>query len=576
MIISSSKHLILAFNLALFFTSLPVFSQEKIISYDSHIEINQDGSMIVTEVIQVRAEGDQIDRGIYRDFPTYFSNGFGFMRIVGFEVISVKRDNKDEPWQTKGVKNGMRVYIGDENMRLEKGSYTYTLRYKTNNQIGYFKDHDELYWNVTGNGWAFPIDKVSAKVSLPTSVSQREITMEGYSGKLGSKDQDYVATVMDSSAMIQGTKSLNKQEGLTLVMTWPKGVISELSETAKIKSFLLHNSSFLMGIMTLIATFIFLYRTWSKVGKDLKPGVIFPHYNPPKGYSPAASRYISEMGYDKGALTAAVINLAVKGHLIIKKQDDNYILTKKSFEHLLAPGESVLLENLFDVSDELELNTNNRLKINAATTAHEKALEEDYLNIYFSRNSGRLWRSALLVFGMFIITAIVGGHTGSSSIPFFLIPFAIIIILYIIFKVIMKAPSKKGRLLLDKLEGFKKYLEVAEKEELNLRNPPEKTPELFERYLPFAIALGVEQAWSDQFKKVFAELGARTGGGEGYHPIWYAGNFNLSHLDSFTTDVSSSITSAISSASAAPGSSSGSGGGGSSGGGGGGGGGGGW
>ena len=123
---------------------------------------------------------------------------------------------------------------------------------------------------------------------------------------------------------------------------------------------------------------------------------------------------------------------------------------------------------------------------------------------------------------------------------------------------------------MDKLEGFKKYLEVAEMDDLNLRNPPEKTPELFERYLPFAIALGVEQAWSDQFVKFFATL--NTSDNNSYRPVWYAGTFSAANLSGFTSDVSSSITSAISSASASPSSSSGSGGGGSSGGGGGGGG----
>lgn len=574
MILSRSKCFVLAFVFPLFFVSLSVFGQERILSYDSFIDVEKDGSMIVTEVIRVRAEGKEIRRGIYRDFPTYYINNFGFMRIVGFDVLSVKRDNKSEPWHIKKIKNGKRVYIGNENVRLKKGNYSYSIRYKTTNQIGFFDDHDELYWNVTGNGWSFPIDKVWAKVRLPFNVSKDEMTIEGYTGKLASTEQAVIATVMDDGAMIKGTSMLGKKEGLTLVLTWPKGVIDEPSSAQNIKYFLKNNSSFLMALMTLLVVFMFLYRTWSKVGRDLKAGVIFPHYNPPKRYSPAASRYISEMGYDDGALTAAVINLAVKGHLTIKKENGNYVLTKKSSDQLLAPGEHVLLYKLFHVSETLELDVKNRLKLNEATAAHEEALENDYLNIYFSRNSGKLWRSALLVFVMFIVTNIVGGVTGSGTVPVFFIPFVIIVLLYIVFKLIMKAPSKKGRLLMDKLEGFKKYLEVAEMDDLNLRNPPEKTPELFERYLPFAIALGVEQAWSDQFTKVFAALS--SGNGNAYHPVWYYGAFNAADISSFTTDVSSSITSAISSASAAPSSSSGSGGGGFSGGGGGGGGGGGW
>jgi uncharacterized membrane protein len=145
---------------------------------------------------------------------------------------------------------------------------------------------------------------------------------------------------------------------------------------------------------------------------------------------------------------------------------------------------------------------------------------------------------------------------------------------HILFYWLLRAPTERGRRLMDKLEGFKSYLEVAEKDELNLRNPPEKTPELFERYLPFALALGVEQAWAEKFAGVFARLEAS--GSASYHPAWYHGHFNPHAIGSFTSGVGASLTSAISSASTPPGSSSGSGGGGFSGGGGGGGGGGGW
>lgn len=294
MIVSRSNIFIFAFVFLLIFVSFSAFGEERILSYDSFISVKKDGSMIVTETIKVRAEGKQIRRGIYRDFPTYYLNNFGFMRIVGFQILSINRDGNYEAWHTKKVKNGVRVYIGSKSRYLKNGNYTYTIRYKTNHQIGFFDEHDELYWNVTGNGWSFPIDKVQAMVKLPFNVSKDKITMEGYTGKLGSTDQAYSATVLDDGGMIQATSNLYKQEGLTLVMTWPKGVITQPSDAQNIKYFLKNNSGYLMALMTLVAVFIFLYRTWSKVGRDLKPGVIFPHYNPPKGYSPAASRYISD------------------------------------------------------------------------------------------------------------------------------------------------------------------------------------------------------------------------------------------------------------------------------------------
>jgi uncharacterized membrane protein YgcG len=139
---------------------------------------------------------------------------------------------------------------------------------------------------------------------------------------------------------------------------------------------------------------------------------------------------------------------------------------------------------------------------------------------------------------------------------------------------LLKAPTLAGRKLCDAIEGFRMYLSVAEKDRLNLLNPPDHTPELFEKYLPYALALGVEQQWAEQFADVLAR---QMEGGAAYSPGWYRGD-SWSRLGSagFASAIGGALGGAISSSSTAPGSSSGSGGGGSSGGGGGGGGGGGW
>jgi uncharacterized membrane protein len=144
----------------------------------------------------------------------------------------------------------------------------------------------------------------------------------------------------------------------------------------------------------------------------------------------------------------------------------------------------------------------------------------------------------------------------------------------IIFSIIMKRPTPIGRRLLDELAGFREYLEIAEKDEMNLRNPPDKTPELFERYLPFALALGVEQQWAERFSQIFASL--KSPNGTVWQPSWYNGTWSSTNFSTSASSLSSSLSDAISTSVSSPGSSSGGGGGGFSGGGGGGGGGGGW
>ncbi len=544
-------------------------AQERILSYHSEINIAQDATMTVVETIRVKAEGENIRRGIYRDIPTTYEDALGNSYVVDLQILGVSRDGVPEPWHTNDVTHGVRVYAGSSETLLNPGEYAYTFRYKTNRMIGYFDTHDELYWNVTSTRWNFPIEEASAKVSLPGSVSAAQIKMEGYTGRYGENGQNYTTQIVDGGAAIITTRYLNALEGLTLVMSWPKGIVREPDSAERLGYLLGDNLGLLLSLLALGATMVYLYLMWSKFGRDPAEGVIFPHYEPPKGYSPALARCITRMGYDDKALTAAVVNLAVKGYLSILSEDKEYTLTQQKSDEKLAPGEAVLLKTLFGEGPVLLLDNKNHKVIGAARAAHAKALKRDYLNVYFSRNSGLLLPSFVGSAVLLILIIAV-----DAFVPLVIAAFGIILLLHILFAYLLKAPSTKGRLLMDKLEGFKLYLEVAEKDDMNLRNPPDMNADLFERFLPFAIALGVEQDWAEQFTRVFATLLARDG--VEYRPHWYHGHFNYLHMGSFASSVSSNFSTNIASAASPPGSTSGAGGGGFSGGGGGGGGGGGW
>ena len=546
-----------------------VHAEERILSFHSDIRIAVDGSMIVAETIAVRAEGRNVQRGIFRDFPTSYEDTYGNRYVVDFEVLDVRRDGTAEAWHSEPRANGVRVYIGSADRRLAPGEYHYLIRYRTGRQIGFFDGHDELYWNVTGNGWSFLIDAVSAVVRLPEDVPAEELTMAGYTGPAGAKGQDYLTSVQAGGAEIRATRPLRSREGLTLVMTWPKGVVAEPGAVQRL-GFLLHdNRGLLIALLTLLGVSGYLYVMWSRHGRDPDAGVVFAHYEPPDGYSPASARYISAMGYDHKVLSAAVINLAVKGYLSITRQDDNYVLNKTSSREFLAPGESVLLKRLFSNGLVLELDDGNHATLKSAMAAHKRALQRDYLNTYFRKNT-----TLLLPAVVGSILAVVAVFHLDAFTPAVVAVFVLIAALHALFAYLLKTPTEKGRRLMDKLAGFRLYLDVAEKDDLNLRNPPDLTPALFERYLPFAIALGVEQAWAEQFTAVFSAL--EVARGNSYRPGWYHGDFDSMRLGSFANSVGSGFTAAISSASTPPGSSSGGGGGGFSGGGGGGGGGGSW
>lgn len=555
---------------ALLFLSLPVAANERILSYDSYITIGLDGDITVRETIRVAAQGEKIRRGIYREFPTTYNDRFGNKIKVRFRMLELTRDGETEPWHKKKLSNGVRIYAGSSDTFLAPGNYTYVFTYTSNRQIGFFENHDELYWNVTGNGWDFGIEHASAAVKLPGSISAVDITLSGYTGPQGGKGRNYVSAVADSSGTIQTTRELPPRSGLTLVMGWPKGVVAEPGRLQQLLYLLGDNFGLLLSVLAFGGSALYLFPMWSRHGRDPGKGVIFPHYEPPQGYSPAAARYVNEMGYDDKTFTAAMINLAVKGYLAITCEDDDYTLQQQSSSTALAPGESALLQKLFRVGPVLELKNTNHTLISEARFAHKNALRSDYLDRYFKTN-GLLLLPSIIVSGLLLLVIISTG----IFVPWVLAFYAGVLILHIAFAYLLKAPSGRGRLLMDKLEGFKLYLEVAEKDDLDLRHPPDLTPELFEKYLPYAIALGVEQKWAEQFSRVFARMEAEATGNGSYVPHWYHGSFSSNRMGKFASSVGSSLSSAVSSSATAPGSSSGAGGG-SSGGGGGGGGGGGW
>ena len=555
--------------IGLFAGGAPVMALERILSYHSAINIAADASMVVQEDIRVVAEGNRIRRGIYREFPTTYRDKYGNAFKVEFEVLEVKRDGTPEPWHIEKRGNGVRIYAGSADVFLSPGNYEYTIIYQTNRQIGFFDDHDELYWNVSSNGWDFIIDRASATVTLPQLVSASDISMGGYTGLMGAKGDVATFSVAAGSGAIETRGVLNQHEGLTLVMGWPKGVVREPGAVQKVLYVLKDNLGLLLSLAALGGSVFYLSLMWSRYGRDPQPGVLFPHYEPPAGYSPASARYINRMKYDDKVFAAAVINLAVKGPLLIACDNGDYTLKRKPSEEALAAGEAKLIRKLFTGGSTLKLENSNHQQIAAARRAHKIDLQQDYRTLYFKTNGKMLLLSlvpSLLLFGVILSTGL-----------FSLLVFVILVLLvsvHALFLYLLKAPSQRGRRLMDKLGGFKLYLEVAEKDDLNLQHPPELTPHLFEKYLPFAVALGVEQEWAERFSDVFARLQSTEG--TVYSPAWYHGNFNYTRMGSFTNTVSSQFSSAISSAARAPGSSSGGGSGGFSGGGGGGGGGGGW
>ncbi|MEX1256726.1 MAG: DUF2207 domain-containing protein [Gemmatimonadota bacterium] len=577
-------------------------AQERILSYDSEIEILPDGSMEVEERIIVRAEGNQIRRGIYRDFPTRYEDRYGNRVLVDFEVLGVERNGRPEPWFTEGLSNGVRLNTGNDDFLTIPAEYTFTLRYRTDRQLGFFENWDELYWNAIGTGWIFPIERGEVVVRLPEAVSTEAMSAEGYTGPQGAQGNDYVAEIVEPGvARYRLTGGLGPREGFTIVLTFPKGVIPEPTQVERAERFFSDNIGVFVALLGLLGFLLFTISRWRRIGRDPAPGIIIARYEPSPGFTPGGVRYQTRMGYDARCFSSDVLDLAVAGHLEIAREKGFFKdVWKLHRAHggvaaELPASQRKLLSGLFPGGmPTITLKDTNAAVLSAAREAHKKELNRFYSPKYFKRNGGSLAIAMLIAVASSVLALILSGGFG---IPVIILAATVMAVGLLAFGLAIKAPTPEGRRLLDEIEGLKLYLSVAERDDLaRIEGPDAEGPDAeaasgaswdergraqtalavppvdadrFESLLPYAVALGVEEAWTEKFTAAVGEAAATAAT---QSIAWYHGPGRITDMGGFTQSLGSSLSSTISSASSPPGSSSGSGGGGSSGGGGGGGG----
>jgi hypothetical protein len=620
----------------------PAFAREEIISFVADIEVLPDGAMDVTESIKVRAERGQIKRGIYRDFPTRHLRDDGLYKKAGFKVIDVRKNGNPEPYHTELQGVGTRVYIGQKDVFIPTGVYTYTIRYRTTRQLRFFEDHDELYWNVTGNFWNFPIRHAQARVRLAEGTRTGELN--AFTGLRGENRSDFrIVSRSDDAFVIETTRPFAPREGLTILATWQKGVVPEPSSAQQMAWLVWDNIGLTVLLFGAILVALYYAYAWSRVGRDPQKGTIIPLFEPPEGVSPAAASYLHFWGFGKGsgnrplAFMAAIISLAVKGRIRLQQQGKTLMLeTTDDQNGPVSPGESAILGRIRGNYGQMPFNKANAKMVASMRNAFRGAISGDYDDRYIRDN--RIWFvpgvfiAAAAIIGFFLLQApppdqtgplffaLIGGTFGSvlfllglgwltdllpgggskilgllyaviglvlwtaltvlalNTLSGYLIAAALLLpsisALIVAFFHLLRAPTVAGRELLDRIEGFRLYLSVAEAERMNMAGAPDVTTEVFERFLPYAIGLNVEKPWSNAFESHIAKTAPPGSRDTHYQPDWYGGrSFSSANMAAATGAMVAAMSSSI--ASATP-SSSGSGGGGSSGGGGGGGGGGGW
>jgi uncharacterized membrane protein YgcG len=604
-------------------------ADERILRYVSDVQVQKDSGIEVTETIDVRAEHVRIIHGIYRDFPTRYRGPHGTQFHVGFTFHGATLDGKPVKASVAPGGNGVRVKLGDADTEVPEGEHEYVIRYRATREIGRFHDFDELYWNATGTKWIFPIDVAEARIRLPEPArfGQRAV----YTGPEGSTAANAeVVEERPGEITFRTTQPLGAYEGLTVAAAFPKGVVAEESRSLGL---IADYGPPLVGLLSLIGLCAFYYVAWKRAGRNPRAGTVVPIFSPPDDLGPAAMRYVTEMGADNRTFAAALVDMGVRGHIRMSEEDPGWFSSKKirlariASDNPLPQGEQAALNEICTPGDSVLMEQKNYKVFQSAKKVLSDILKSRYEGRLFKRNLG--WAAAgLLLFaalfwltcaavaaatygavmwqiGVVVGTLVVAAllwlafHESTAGkclltlvgMAAFAVAFAVgmpvltaalnsgwwlpMVLPALALPVILSAfwwiaaPTPEGRKALDHIAGFKQYLSITEAERLDRMTQPRDTPELFEKYLPFAIALGVENHWATRFEGVLTAASAQ--GRQGF--AWYSGSSSpWSNPTGFVDSVGSSLSSAVGSASSAPGSS----GGGSSGGGGGGGGGGGW
>ena len=548
---SVTRTLLLA--LVLLLTGQSAAAREAITNYVSDITVLPSGVLDVRETIEVQAEGRRIRRGIYRDFQTVYRDGRGTTR-TGFTVLEVRLDGAPVPYQVRSAGLGKRLLIGDPDRFVSTGPHRYEIHFTSNRQIKFFAERDELLYQPVAYGWGFPVERAQVTVTLPPGVEAQGVKVSA--GARGAGEGGATITRPEPGVIVfSRLEPLAPGEGVTIAVTWPRGAVARPTRIDEVGYFVADNRSLVIAVFGLLVVLAYYLWAWWRVGRDPAKGTIIAQYDPPDGFSPAAVRYVLREGWDDTAFAASVVSLAVKGALEIEEDDDDEFRLKRRKGPLKTPlsrAERAVMEWLFDEEDDsIAIDKENAKILANARTAHRKALAREHLGVHFRRNRGHFIVG--LVLSALVVAASVYDFRGPTLET--VIVLAVMMLLNPLFAYLLKAPTMKGRRVMDHLEGFRLYLSVAEKDRLNFHNPPDRTPALFERYLPYAIALGVEQQWGEQFDDVLKaarapETGAAWQPGWYHGPRWYGGG--AFHGGRFAGGLAASMTTTFAAAAVPP------------------------
>jgi hypothetical protein len=500
----------------------PVAARQLIIhSFDVEMSVHPDSTVDVTETLEIKFEGSW--NGIYRTIPIEYRDSAGFNYTLFLEPERVSDDNgnalKYEVSRQGGYKR-LKIYVPN----AVNATRTIIIRYKALDALRFFPDHDELYWNITGNEWEAPIENATARIELPAGVTGLHAT--AFTGGYGSRGQEADVKVTGNVVEVRTQRPLFYHEGLTAVVGWDKGFTHPPGPIASAVLFLRSN----WPLFIPFGVFLLMGWLWYTKGRDPRRNPITVQYEPPEGMSPGEAGTLVDNEASMRDITATIVDLAVRGFLTIEQKEKDQLLgivhhkeyifhrTKAASDWVnLKPHEQLLLGALFDdgVSDSVSLS-----QLQNHFYVHLPAIRDRifdglmgdgyYLHRPDKLKQGFIGAGVVIGFLSFWAGGFLSASTGVSSLTT-TVSGVLTGAVIALFGLFMSARTVSGERALEKVLGFEDFLGRVEKDQIERI---EKTPAMFEKFLPYAMALRVEKKWVTAFQGIYTQP-----------PQWYAGPY---------------------------------------------------
>ncbi|NNL65293.1 MAG: DUF2207 domain-containing protein [Myxococcales bacterium] len=500
--------------LALAGPAASVRAAERIARFDVAIEVAPDASLRVTEEIAYDF-GEAERRGIYRDVPVRYSRRGAPDHSITLELLSVTDGGGlPQPFRVSRQGSHRRIRIGDPD-RTVTGLQHYRIRYRARLAMLHFEAHDEVYWNVTGNGWQVPIEAASAHVALAETPGAL-LDLACFTGPLGALRTACSADREPDGARFATRERLAPGEGLTVVVALPKGHVTPPTAFERLMARVAPWVS--AWLLLPLATLLGLHGYWKRAGRDPGQGAAIPaRYEPPEGLEPAEVGTLLDERADLDDVTATILQLAVRGHLQIRETSSakflfferkDYELVKLEKPETLKKHQRLLLKALFTGRDRV-LVSSLRNEFYEELPPIRKALYGQLSGPggFFAAPPDQVRTRYGIAGGVVAVLGVfgIGALRPVAGVALLLSGLAILA-----YSRVMPRRTRRGRRAYEEILGLREFLERVDRDRLERLGA--NTRERFEALLPYAIVLGVADAWADAFAEIYTEP-----------PSWYHG-----------------------------------------------------